>query len=280
VYGAKKTAELFGSEFRNQILAAKEDCVLEVPGLPNPATCDAIIRAKFCSVDWKSGMVRDYTLQQAAYAYGAMIRYFSSSWTCVCIFCDQEETTWHRFTLTEAREIVEAAIERYQHPEPPSPNEFCAWCANYNECPAIRELAGKALIVPEGALDFDAIKEDPELLGKFLAGCHALKKYEEEARATAREWLLKERPVPYFSLTKGRRSYYVPVETVLFACESAELPLDALKTVIKLAGPISKDQYEKLCAEIGRVVDPAEIKEQVGEPFVRFTGKKKPQLES
>jgi hypothetical protein len=225
-------------------------------------------------------MVRDYTLQQAAYAYGAMNRYFSSSWTCVCIFCDQEETTWHRFTLTEAREIVEAAIQRYHDPEPPSPNEFCAWCANYSVCPAIRELAGKALIVPEGALDFEAVKADPDLLGKFLAGCYALKKYEEEARSAAREWLLKERQVPYFSLNKGRRSYYVPVETVLFACKSAEHPLEALEAAIRLAGPISKDQYEKLCAEIGRESDPAEIKEQVGEPFVRFIGKKKQQLES
>jgi hypothetical protein len=277
VYGAKQTERIAG-EYRAAVIADKKRCVVRVPGFPQPAECDCAIGPLFISIDWKTGSKWDYSRQQAAYALGQMAFNFAPHWTSVVIFVDLEETEWHRFTLREAKEIVAESIQNYAHPEPPTINEFCGFCANFNICPAQREVAGHALAVSDGSLDFQLIKEDPDLLGKFLAGCHALKKYEEEAREAAREWIVKNRKVPYFTLSNGRRSHFVEPATVLFACKEAELPVDALETAITLAGSISKDAYEKLCAAIGRTPDPGEIKTQVGEPFIRFTGKKQPQL--
>lgn len=282
-YAAEKTAEIAG-EHQAKIIAAKEDCVIDVPGLPNPATCDCIIRPKFTSIDWKSGQKRDYTKQQACYSLGQMTKNFSLSWTAVCIYYDQGETEWHRFTYREAKEIVDAAIERYASPQAPTPNPLCPWCANFNICPAQRELAGHALTIPEGALDFEAIKADPELLGRFLAGCHALGKYEKEAREAAVEWMFKKRPVPFFSLSKGKRTYSVPPETLILLAKNS-LP-DLLATVRRLeliiteAGPVSREGYYRVCQQLGVEPDPTHIKEQIGQPFVRFSGKKTPTLEN
>jgi hypothetical protein len=272
-YGAQQTVRIAG-EYRAAIVADKRQCVVRVPGFPQPAECDCAIAPLFISVDWKTGGKWDYTRQQAAYALGQMAYEFAPHWTCVVVFVDREETEWHRFSLGEAREIVEASIQSYAQPQPPTINEFCGFCANFNICPAQREAAGYALAVSDSSLNFELVKEDPERLGQFLAGCQALKKYDEEAREAARDWIVKGHKVPYFTLSNGRRSHFVEPATVLFACKEAELPVDALETAVMLSGPISKDQYEKLCTAIGRTPDPGEIKTQQGEPFIRFTGKK------
>jgi hypothetical protein len=255
---------------------------VNVPGFPAPATCDGVIDLAFKSIDWKSGQKWDYLKQQAAYSYGQMVKNFSLSWTAVCIYYDQQETTWHRFSFQEAQEIVQDCVTSYANPQPPTPNEFCSWCANFDRCPAQRELAGNALVVPEGAIDFEAVKADPELLGKFLAGCHAIEKYDKEAREAALGFMFQGKKVPFFSYSKGKRSFYVPAETMVYIATNGYEPAEALArlvTIVKAAGPCSKDTYNKLCEVFGYVPDPDHIKEQMGQPFVRYTGKDQQQIE-
>ncbi len=264
----------------HKILTGRKACSILVPDFPNPAECDAIIPDQLTSIDWKSGQEWDYFLQMAAYALGQMEAGFAVSWTAVLIYYDAQRLVWYRFTLEEARKIIADEKARYDFPAFPTPNQFCKWCANFDDCPAQRALAGYSLKVPAGALDFQKVKESPDLLGPFIAGCKAIReRYEPEARAAAVEHLLHERKVAGLRLMPGRKNYYVEPGALILAAKSyvdnPEAIRDGLEHIIHAAGPISKDAYEKLCGELGVTPEPSAIKQSPGAPFVQIANRKK-----
>jgi hypothetical protein len=180
-----------------------------------------------------------------AYAFGQMLKRFARRWTCVILYLDQRETEVFRFEYDEAREIVAGAIVRYQSPQPPNPNESCAWCANFYECPAQLELAGQALALGPEALAWPEILADPARLGRFLDGVRALERFAKEGRTKAREYFFQQTLVPGYTLAKGKRFWTLGTEMLLnLLCRGDELTVrKALRTAVELNGPIPRETY-------------------------------------
>ena len=92
--------------------------------------------------DLKTGQIRDYKQQMAAYALGVMQKY------------GDEKLEWHlvysrfkyvnKFSLTreEAEDIVFGIIDSVNDPtRSPWPCEYCMWCARKKTCTALKHFA-------------------------------------------------------------------------------------------------------------------------------------------
>ena len=104
-----------------------------VPGVKD-GTMDGLSVAGAFLVDFKSGQVRNYREQMAAYALSCMDEFFADVWVTYLLFVDQRQVVMHRFTAQEARAIVQAVLER---PKVPEHCEYCTWCAKFATCPVV-----------------------------------------------------------------------------------------------------------------------------------------------
>jgi hypothetical protein len=257
------------------ILTDQASCKVPIPGFERPGECDCVIPGALTSLDWKSGQIRSYRRQMAAYALGRMLTHFAPEWTAVVLFYDQEETEFFRFEYEEALVILKESQQKYGNPSPPVPNESCNWCANFYGCPAQLELAGRALVLPQEALGWEQIKESPELLGKFLLGVKALEKFAKDAREVGRQFFFQKIPVPGFRLINGRRSWSMPIETLLQELRNKEEGWDWAKTLeqtLLCFNDISKEQYLKICDEFKIEPDLNLLREHRSEPYITAKG--------
>jgi hypothetical protein len=121
----------------HEIVADEALLKVVTPHLSHVGTEDSRVEAKSLSMDLKSGQLRSYHKQQAAYALGNMDRTFAKEWECVLLFCDQREVVHYRYTYEEAdawvKGIVQSAIDPNRQP---AANEYCSWCVKKDTCPA------------------------------------------------------------------------------------------------------------------------------------------------
>jgi len=119
------------------ILTHEKDCRVVIPGFENPGTADALIPDKLAHADLKTGAMRNYREQMAAYALGLMDAHFAAEWTAHLLFCDQREVVTLRFTYAEAKTTVEKVVAAYYNPaKQPTPCDYCGWCAKTETCEA------------------------------------------------------------------------------------------------------------------------------------------------
>jgi len=265
-YAIRVTDQIAGNRW---IETRKEFCKVEIPRFQQPGECDAVIASSFTSIDWKSGHLRSYKLQQAAYALGQMLTNWAPRWSAAVVFYDEEQVVWERFELAEAWALIDQAQEHYNMPGAPTINRYCAWCANFETCPAQREAAGYGLAVAERAINFADILEDPVKLGKFLTGCHSLGQYEKLGRARAREYFFQKTEVPGFALSNGKRTHNLPVETLVWLLSSQKDWPQAIRAALEVHGPMTKQKYEELCFKLKIEPDKSLLKMSQGEPYIR-----------
>jgi hypothetical protein len=240
-----------------RIFSADADCKVKVPGLPRGGTCDAVLPDKHAHHDLKSGEVRDYTEQMAAYAYGHMETHFCSEWTARLLFCDARQVVTYRFSYEQAKGIVEGILEDYRDPDAkPTPCDYCGWCALRDECTARRALATQsqaALTLTEDG--FAAILADPDKLARFITGCAALDDYKEKARHHARDLLKAGKAVPGYKLqVQSGKKHVMPGELV------RAIPNLTGQQVADAYGNMSAGKFETLWAEhMGAADIPAEV---------------------
>ncbi|MCC6352314.1 MAG: DUF2800 domain-containing protein [Verrucomicrobiae bacterium] len=183
-------------------------------GLLYFGTADAV-----CGVgiaDLKTGQVRDYAAQMAAYALALMDIKWAEPATTHLIFCDEREVVTREWTAEEAisvaMPIIAARKEALAGGGPgPRACEYCGWCGRRDACPPYAsQLAPAAVAIASlEAFDFSAVLADPERLGQFLAACKLLRcDYEERAQARAREVIAAGGRVPGWTIQrrKGRES--------------------------------------------------------------------------
>lgn len=139
-------------------------------------TMDAVCPELCWLVDYKTGQLRDYRGQMAAYALGCMEAFWAEEWTAHLLFVDQREVVTHRFTREEAERCVEEVFAR---PMEPSSCEYCSWCGRFECCPLVEERAEGALALvpaaPAGKAELEAavvslverLKADAELAAEF-----------------------------------------------------------------------------------------------------------------
>jgi hypothetical protein len=212
-----------------------ESCWLPVECTVGGGTVDAINRKLCMSWDLKSGQVYDYRAQMAAYALAAMVDVQTDTWTTVLLFCDQRKVVAHDWTLATARHAVDVALTNIG--KPPTPNEFCTWCAHATTCePRIR---AQESALQTRKTSFLEIIQDPQKLGAFLDACVTLDDFRETAKERAKELLEAGTEVPGWRLGKGRQTRTVTVSQLL------EVGVD-LETVLEVAGSISLAKADEL----------------------------------
>lgn len=132
-------------------------------------TMDALCVAMGWLADIKTGQVRDYKAQMAAYALACMNMYFADEWTAHLLFIDQQEVVTHRFTKEEADELVYNIVVA---PMVESRCEYCKWCGRAAECGLMKATLEEAVAAPALPACTPAAKskgELPEVMAGLLA---------------------------------------------------------------------------------------------------------------
>ena len=263
-----------------EVLSDEAQCKVHTPGMTHIGTADAVVPSILLSADLKTGQIRNYREQMAAYALGLMEMHFAERWTCELLFCDQRQVVTHHFTYEEAQQIVEGILHKATAPErKPEPCEYCAWCAKTLSCTARRQAAVQALSVagPADAAQessvqtfaFEAVLNEPASLGKFLSACKVLDDFRQKAEERARELLENNgEAVPGWRLRKGGSI------DLVFADDLARLVLEGHLSVAAVLGAQGtlgakkfRELWEKECGD-----------KMVPEEMIRRTGNRKGSL--
>jgi len=211
----------------------EEFCKILVPIIDYTGTADAICAEQLWIADLKSGMIRNYREQMAAYCLGLMAQHMESEWTYHLLFCDQQKVVSETLSFREAYEIVFGVFQNVG--QPPVANECCGWCAKSLTCSA--RVSAIELLDQR----FDIILEDPDKLAQFLDKCRVLDDFREAAEARARELLDAGVRVEGWRLQKGRTTETVDVKTQLTFRDPEEL--------LWLHGPLSAKKFRELVGE-------------------------------
>jgi hypothetical protein len=262
-----------------EVSSDEYSCRLEIPmsneyGETMRGTCDAIAPTSRILWDLKTGQMRDYRAQMAAYALASMSEHWCSNWTTVLLFCDQRQVIIAHWDVASATEEIEGIIEdaKAVHPRR-SPCEYCKWCAHCETCPARTEPAADALTLAEPATDslrFAEIMESPELLGKFLIACSILEDYRDQAKSKAKELLSAEIEVPGWALSTRKGSAVVQSDVL-----PEYLPHLSSSAIAELLGNITEDKLQAALSKCERAIDPAHITNTPATQYLRQTKPKK-----
>jgi len=92
--------------------------------------------------DLKTGLVRDYKQQMAAYALGVMQKYKEKKLTCHLVYSKTKHVDRFDLTLEEAEDIVYGIVDSVNDPtRSPWPCEYCVWCDRKENCTALKHFA-------------------------------------------------------------------------------------------------------------------------------------------
>jgi hypothetical protein len=248
-YGVDELTRLAKGSF---VETREEYLAMAVPGLSKLGTADAVCKAEKWVADIKTGQLRNYREQLAAYALACMEDNFDTSWTAHVIYVDQKLIRSYDFTYEEAKQGTQRTIDRATSADAkPTPCEYCSWCKYYNNCNAIvRQAESAVALIPDiNGNSIDAIRQ------RILATA-------ESMGAFAKEWKLAEKEiaepvlghlktrlengdeVPGWKLTSmsGRKF----VETDAIAKASQNITKETL--ILALGGKMSEKSYLELCA--------------------------------
>tara|TARA_R110000824_G_scaffold189200_1_gene370616 strand:- start:957 stop:1556 length:600 start_codon:yes stop_codon:yes gene_type:complete len=92
--------------------------------------------------DLKTGQMRDYKQQMAAYALGVMQKYGDKELVCHLVYSRYKRVDKFRLTREEAENIVYGIIDSVNDPtRSPWPCDYCAWCGRKETCTALKHFA-------------------------------------------------------------------------------------------------------------------------------------------
>ena len=240
----------------------EEHLGMEVPGLSKPGTADAVcVRAKWVA-DIKTGQVRNYRQQLAAYALACMQEHFANSWTAHVIYIDQRLRRTYDFCREQAEATVSNLIaEASSRLAEPTPNEYCGWCANFNSCKALVRQSSEALALVNGGRTLDEIRAeiaaDPLALSVFATNWKAAEKHIADPLIE----LLKSRlgegeEIPGWKVTTSAGRQFVEAEAIAKA--AANVSKETL--ILALGGKMSAEKFRQFCAEGGVEMDESAVK--------------------
>ena len=246
VIWASDTVELLAGD--HLLIVDEKDCTLaSIPHVPQGGTSDAVCLSGHWHADLKSGQLRDYEAQMAAYALGWMNITGQNEWTAYLLFCDQRRVVTQRFTRESAEECVLDALALVNGGVPPQVNEYCGWCVNRWNCPARRESLG--LTTPLGP-SLDLAAQDSETLARFAGWAAVVEDFSEEARRILKERLLKPGApkVKGAWLTPRRGSEKVKAADIPEGALTHPAAVEALRSAL---GDIPAESALAICAAAG-----------------------------
>lgn len=241
---AVKTVETLA--LGSPVLADEDDLRIECLGMTG--TADAACAAANISFDLKSGEIRNYREQMAAYALGFMDRFFEESWTCYLVYCDQRQVFRLDFTRESAERIVREVIAAALDDEAvATPCEYCDWCAKRFTCRTRLEgvawWAGK----DPATIDWDAELVDTGKLAAFLDMCRVIASeggLQDMAKERAKAFLQDGKEVPGYGLRNRAGSEFVNPTNVGHYIQ--ELGFDA---ILRAYGNLAANKLREIWAE-------------------------------
>lgn len=269
----KKAVEWGANELRvlsggYHIETREEYLGMEVPGLSKPGTADAVcVRAKWVA-DIKTGQVRNYRQQLAAYALACMQEHFTDSWTAHVVYIDQRLRRTYDFTREQAEATVSnLIIEASSRTAEPTPNEYCGWCANADGCRALVRQSSEALALVQSETSLTEIRDqilaNPVSLSAFAANWKlAEKQIAEPILDALKERLGAGEDIPGWKVTTGAGRQFVEADTIAKA--STNVSKETL--ILALGGKMSADKFRQFCVESGAEVDESAV--QSGPPII------------
>jgi hypothetical protein len=254
----------------HKLLARDEDLRIEACGMTG--TADLSCPAGQWSADLKTGQIRNYREQQAAYALGFMDKYFEDEWTVYLLFCDQREYVRLQFTREEAEKLIREQIARRNDPQKvPTPCDYCGWCANRFRCiPRLEQAMPLVPVVesenPEQA--FELILADNEKAVAFIRACKTIEDMQEKAREVIKDRLIVGKAeglkIPGVSLVTKKGNHVFPAEAL------AEVGKKIGPTrLLKALGSISKSKAEALFAEAGMELPTDKLIDTAGSTYIQ-----------
>ena len=260
-YGVEELTRLAKGSF---VETREEYLAMAVPGLSKLGTSDAVCKAAKWVADIKTGQVRNYREQLAAYALACMEDNFDTSWTAHVVYVDQKLIRSYDFTYEEAKQGTQRTIDRATSAEAqPTPCEYCSWCKHYNNCHAIVRQAESAIaLIPDiNGNSIEAIKDrilaTPESLGAFAKEWKlAEKEIAEPVMAHLKTILENGDEVAGWKLTSVSGRKFVEADAIAKASEG----ITKETLILALGGKMSEKSYLELCSNNGVEPDTTAIK--------------------
>lgn len=189
--------EQHGTDWRD-LLTVEERLKAAVPlaGIAT-GTMDAADFDQGFLFDFKTGEIRDYKAQMAAYALACMEYARCDSWRAVLLFVDKQHIVRHSFTRAEAEDIVRSIRDAEQKP---TTCEYCTWCRFFDECPAVENATRSvtALLEHEPTL-MESLLDDHQRASEYLANFKLAEEFVKRLKAKLTE-RLAEIPSNYFKV--------------------------------------------------------------------------------
>jgi len=244
------------------IEADEANLKVTTPGMEHEGTEDMRCKSIQMSSDLKTGSMRSYYEQQAAYALGNMDRTFTQDWTTHLIFCDQRQVVSHVWTYEKAQEVVAEVLHEATHPNRrPTACEYCSWCRKADTCvsrtaPVVETLA----VVEQPEMSLEALKaeivSDPARLGLFLQKAAQFVDFYDEVKTAAKVDLEAGVNVPGWKLQKQAGNEYFDRLSIVRAAVAGKSGLDEL--VDLCGGKASGKRFREWCAKMGIAVQEEE----------------------
>lgn len=193
-------------EFHYDTIETREECLKAAVPLAGIATgtMDAAAMPLCTLFDFKSGEIRNYKEQMAAYSLACMHARGEEGWKAVLLFIDKQVEVVHTFTREEAETLVRSVLDAEVKP---TTCEYCSWCAKFTECPAVDWVVQTAMNTgtKEGPM-MERLLEDHQQAADFLTKFKTAEEFSKRLKASITERLATT-PSAYFSVSvvAGRR---------------------------------------------------------------------------
>jgi len=237
-------------------------------------TMDGDIPEISTGLDLKSGMIRNYKEQMAAYALGRMRASFLESYTMILLFADQKETVTHTFTYDEAEHIVKRLRAAHLDPDhKATPCEYCTWCGAFNSCQARKELATRVAGHMNVQERWEIIIEDPEELAEFVTGASMLDDFVKQGKKKLLEFSDNGIDIPGFHKRKGKITRTLPADNLVEWLSNHKSI--SISDVVSVFGGLSEAKFKKLAESAGTTTEGVNFIERQGASYVQKSPLKK-----
>lgn len=275
---ALDTARLLAGE---HALESREEFLrIECEGMTG--TADLLCEGGQWSADLKTGQVRNYVEQQAAYALGFMEKLFLDEWTVYLLFSDERVLVRHHFRREEAQAIVRKVKAAALDPEATAtPCDYCGWCARRWRCPERLETVAWFLRLDPATVDMEKEAADSARCAALLDLTHMISQEDglhDKLRAMGLEHVLAKREVPGWQMSAGRETKTVPALRIQETClpdGKSLLQAAGTQNVFSVLGNLSVKKIDEIWAKAGGTTPAEWIETKRGAAFLAKSRKKK-----
>ena len=254
---AEWAVALFLDYKRNGELETREEYLaMHTPGITHVGTADVLNEKMGWVGDLKTGQMRDYYHQMAAYALACMERRFEQDWVAHVVYCDQQKVVSYRFDYAEAKRTIETLLAEVRDPNAqPRACDYCDWCARKDSCPAVvRPVEDGLAVVYTPRATLSEMRErlfgDLRMLAEFAAQWKAVEKeIAEPAFEKIREMLEAGEEVSGWKVSKGAPTEYYDADGILWVAKETSAPLEGL--IEAMGGKMSATKFTAWAKSLG-----------------------------